>query len=119
LRLIVPHSRSRIPPSIGACRSKTWADAEALRSSIAFFAASHADVKIDLPSSLAEHPSATHVRTQLQRLTSVVDSVIEQSPSSPFHLGSVEVNVAAPASTPSLVSDSIDQTEIAQHDFSR
>ena len=93
------------------------ADAEALRASLAFFAAAHADTRLDLPVALAETPAAAALQPHLDKLTAAVDEIIRQSPSSPFHLGNVTVSVSAPASTPSLVSDSIDHAEIEEHNF--
>jgi iron complex outermembrane receptor protein len=98
--------------------AEAWrADAEALRSSLAFFAAGHADIRIAVPDPLPEKPSVDAFQPQLDKLTAAVDEVIRQSPTSPFHLGSVAVTVSAPSSAPSLVSDRIGEAEIEQHNF--
>jgi len=92
-------------------------DADSLRASLAFFAAAHAGLRLDLPGALPENPAVATLQPQLAKLTAAVDEAIRQSPGSPFHLGNLNVSVSAPASTPALVSDSIDHTEIEQHNF--
>jgi iron complex outermembrane recepter protein len=97
---------------------EVWrADAEDLRSSLVSFAASHPEMQIEVPESLSEKPPVEALKQQLDKLTTAVDQIIRQSPGSPFHLGTVNVVVSAEASTPALVSDSIDHTEIDQHNF--
>ncbi len=97
---------------------ETWrADAEILRVSIISFAAVHSEIRVDIPESLPERSSVEARQQQLEKLTTAVDQIIKQSPGSPFHLGTVIVVVSAPGAPPAQVSDSIDQTEIAQHDF--
>src|SRR5215471_2673966 len=98
---------------IGAWRS----DAEALRASLVYFAATHPDIRIDVPPALPEPATGEALKSQLDRLNATVDQIIKQSPGSPFHLGNVTVAVSAPTSPPSLVSDSIDRSEIEQHNF--
>jgi len=93
------------------------ADAENLRTDLASFAATHSDIQIDVPDALPGIPVVEALKPQLDRLTAAVDQVIKQSPGSPFHLGSVNVVVSAPDATPALVSDSIDHTEIDEHNF--
>ena len=93
------------------------ADAEELRAGLAAFASAHPEMQIQVPEPLAERPSMDQLKPQLDRLTAAVDRVIAETPGSPFHLGNVNVVVSAPDSTPALVSDSIDQTTIEQHDF--
>jgi outer membrane receptor protein involved in Fe transport len=100
-------------PSVEAWR----ADAEELRASLVSFAAAHQGMQVDIPESLPNRPSADARKQQLDKLTTAVDQIIKQSPGSSFHLGTVNVVVSAPSVPPAPVSDSIDQREIAQHDF--
>ena len=93
--------------------SDLWrADAEALRSSLASFAASHPEMPIVLPEPLPERPSPDIRRQQLDQLTAAVDEVVRRTPGSAFNLGRVEVTVSAKATAPSPVADSIEQSEI-------
>jgi iron complex outermembrane receptor protein len=110
--------RLAVAASASAADLSAWrSDAEALRSSLAFFASTHPDMVVEIPPPLADTTSADALRRQLDRLTIAVDQIVKQSPGSPFHLGTVEVSVAAPGSSPSLVSDQIDRSEIEQHTF--
>ena len=92
-------------------------DAEDLRTSLASFATAHPEMQIEIPEPLPEHPSTELLRPQLDKLSAAVDKIIEASPGSPFHLGSVTIVVSAENSAPALVSDSIDQKAIDEHDF--
>ena len=71
------------------------ADAEELRSSLNSFAESHTEMQIEIPESLPEKPAIEELQPQLSKLTAAVDQVIQQSPGSPFHLGTVSVTVSA------------------------
>jgi hypothetical protein len=92
-------------------------DAERLRGAIASFASEHPEMQIGVPDRLSEKPAEEDMAQQLNKLTAAVDQVIKLNPGSPFHLGTETVVVSAEASAPALVSDSIDHTEIAAHDF--
>src|SRR5215475_10719177 len=92
-------------------------DAEGLRGALASFASEHPEMQIAVPDRLPEKPVEEDMAQQLNKLTAAVDQVIKLNPGSPFHLGTETVLVSAEASTPTLVSDSIDHTEIATHDF--
>ncbi|HUK33847.1 MAG TPA: TonB-dependent receptor, partial [Vicinamibacterales bacterium] len=101
------------PSAVGAWR----ADAEGLRTALVRFAATHPDLTIDIPAPLPDTASLDALKRQLDLLAMSVDEIVKQSPGSPFHLGNITVAVSATAVAPSLVSDSIDRTEIEQHDF--
>jgi hypothetical protein len=92
-------------------------DAEGLRTSLATFATAHPEVQFNVPDPLPENPSQTQMKEQLDKLSAAVDDVIQQSPGSPFHLGTENVVVSADDSTPALVADNLDQNAIQQHDF--
>jgi iron complex outermembrane receptor protein len=93
------------------------ADAEALRLSLASFAVSHPEVSVHVPEPLPERPSQQDLRQQLDQLKAAVDEVIRQMPGSAFNLGRVEVTVSASVTAPSPVSDSIDQSETRNLNF--
>jgi iron complex outermembrane recepter protein len=96
---------------------QSWrTDAEQLRTSITIFAASRPEMDIDTPEPLPDRPAVDALRPQLDALTAAVDQVISLNPNSPFHLGQ-SVSVVVAASTPTLVSASIDEVEIERHDF--
>jgi iron complex outermembrane recepter protein len=98
----------------GAETSASWrSDAEALRSSIAEFTASHPDSKAQLPEPLPEQASSQALEHQLNALKAAVDEIIKESPGSPFNLGRVEVSVTASVAETSPVTVGIGQTEIA------
>jgi hypothetical protein len=101
------------PAGIEAWRT----DADALRNAIASFASEHPETEIAPPDRLPEKPGVEELAQQLNKLTDSVNQVIKQNPGSPFHLGTATVVVAAEASVPSLVSDSIDHSQISQHNF--
>jgi TonB-dependent Receptor Plug Domain len=86
--------------------------AEALRASLVSFSAFHSEIPLHIPESLPERPSLDALRQQVDQLKIAVDEVIRRTPSSPFNLGGVEVNVSAKSTEPSPVVDSIDQSEI-------
>ena len=70
------------------------ADAEALRSSIALYLASHPAVQIVAPEPLGPSPERAALAQQLDRLKAAVDAVVKQDPDSPFNLGRVMVTVS-------------------------
>jgi hypothetical protein len=92
-------------------------DAEGLRGALASYASEHPEMQVAVPDRLSEKPAEEDMAQQLNKLTAAVDQVIKLNPGSPFHLGTETVVVSAEASAPALVSDSIDHTEIAAHDF--
>ena len=85
--------------------------------SLTTFASAHPEMQVEIPESLPERPPVATLKPQLEKLSAAVDQVIKQSPASPFHLGTVNVVVTAENSTPALVSDNIDHTQIYQHNF--
>src|SRR5262249_36447903 len=98
--------------------SEAWrTDIEAVRVALVYFAAAHPDIRVDVPPPLPERATGEVLKSQLDKLNAAVDQVIKESPGSPFHLGNVTVAVSAPTAPPSLVSDSIDRSEIQQHNF--
>ena len=111
------HRLADLPAENSSALDSWRADANDLRASLVNFAAVHPEIQIDIPESLPERAPVEALKKQLDMLATAVDQVIKQSPGSPFHLGTVNVVVSAEASTPALVSDSIDHTEIDEHDF--
>lgn len=109
----IPTLSDADPGAINAWRS----DEEALRSAVALFAEAHAGMHVAAPSALPERPMVESLGPQLEALTATINDIIRQSPGSPFYLGNVSVSVSAPTLPPSLVTDSIDKTEIEQHNF--
>ena len=101
-----------LPPEGGPAAESWRDDAEALRISIATFAASHPEMRLDPPRPLAEGSPREAFTQQLDQLTAVVDEAIKQTPGSPFNLGRVEVTVSASGPPPSPVVASIDQTDM-------
>jgi hypothetical protein len=98
--------------------SDTWkADAEALRASLATFAADHPNDKIDVPAALPESASGDALSKQLDALRTAVDEVIKVSPGTPFNLGVVSVTVSGSGSETSPVTAGIDQQEMRNLDL--
>jgi iron complex outermembrane receptor protein len=98
--------------------SDAWrAEAEALRSSIAAFAAEHPQYEIHVPDALVSGASGDALKTQLDALTAAVNDVIRQSPGTPFNLGVVSVTVTGNSAETSPVTAGIDQTEIRDLDL--
>jgi iron complex outermembrane receptor protein len=91
------------------------ADAEALRSSLAAFAALHPTDGLTIPEALPADASAERLARQLAALSRAIDELIRLSPGSPFNLGIITVTVSAALSPPAPVADSIDQTGIEAH----
>jgi len=75
----------------------------------------HPNAGVTLPEAPARPWNAEQTANQIQALHQTVELVIKQDPDHPFHLGVVNVNVNAAVSAVSPLSDSIDQTEIAEH----
>ena len=97
----------------GGSAVDTWAaDAELLRTSIRDFTTAHPEIQITLPDPLPSHPSVSDAARYFAALKDAVDTVIKQSPGTPFNLGLVSVNVSASVSAPSPVADSMDQEGI-------
>ncbi len=92
---------------------ETWrADEEALRSSLAAFAAAHPEMNLRVPNPLAEQFTADSLRQQVSQLAAAVNEVVKNTPGSPFNLGRVEVDVTARSGAVAPVADSLDQSEI-------
>jgi iron complex outermembrane receptor protein len=104
---------SNVPADASPAAASWRADEEALRSSIASFAAANPDMKIPVPAPLSESSSHEALTHQLDELNAAVDQVVQQTPGTPFNLGQVEVTVTAAVSEPSPVTVGIDQTQIA------
>ena len=100
-------------PAEGSAATSWRMDAEAVRSSIASFAAVNPGMKIQVPAALPEPSSHDALVHQLEELNAAVTRVIQQTPGTPFNLGQVEVTVTAAVSDPSPVTVGIDQTQIA------
>ncbi len=101
-------------PADGSGPVAEWrADAEALRSSIASFAAANPNLKLQVPGALPDTPDRAQVTQHLEQLNAVVKEVIRQTPGTPFNLGNVEVTVTAGLAESSPVTVGIDQSQIA------
>jgi len=107
-------------PSEGEAVDAWRNDAEDLRSSVAAYVYSHSEVRVQIPEPLPEHPSHGALVEQMDALKTVVDQVIQQSPGTPFNLGTVlTVTVTAPAWPPSPVADTMDKAEIEDQELTR
>ncbi len=104
---------SQAPADLDVWRS----DAENLRGQLAAFAAVHPEMGLSVPDALPANAPIDQFQGQLDKLSAVVNSAIDQTPGSAFHLGTQTVTVTAPGEAPIPVAGSIDQTQIEQHDF--
>src|SRR5579871_773396 len=78
-------------PADGSAASAAWrADEEALRTSVAAYAAANPDLKLQVPDALPDSPSKQAASQQFDQLTTAVNLVIGQTPGTPFNLGHVE-----------------------------
>lgn len=100
-------------PSGGTPPAGWIADEDALRGSLASFAAANPAMKIQAPPALPDSPSRQMATDQLSQLNAAVSQVIEQTPGTPFNLGQVNVTVTADVGEESPVTVGIDQTQIA------
>jgi len=100
-------------PASSPSALENWrADADALRSSLASFAASHPDLQVSIPAPLGTTSDANALKTHFDALQAAVDQLIRQTPGNPFNLGVVSVNVIASGVSPKPVADGIDQSQI-------
>ncbi len=106
-----------VPPDGGAAATAWRTDAEALRASLASFAAANPSLKMDVPPALPEAPTQPALTQQLAQLNAAVNQVITQTPGTPFNLGQVQVTVTAEAAEASPVTVGIGQTQIADMDL--
>ncbi len=88
-------------------------DTESLRSSIASFASSNPDMKIQVPAALPDSSSRQDLAQQVNQLNAIVTQVIQQTPGTAFNLGRVGVTVSADSAETSPVTIGIDQSQIA------
>ncbi|MBV8847499.1 MAG: TonB-dependent receptor [Bryobacterales bacterium] len=92
---------------------ESWREeAEALRLSIATFAAAHPELGLEIPGALPEHSARQALSQELDQLTAAVDEIIKKTPGSPFNLGRVEVTVSASGPPPEPVAAGMDQPEM-------
>jgi hypothetical protein len=85
-----------------------------IRSEVALWITAHSDSKIQLAPLPALPLTADQAEAEVKELDQVILEVVKLDPAHPFHLGTVQVNVTAPVSQLSPLSDSIDQTEMAK-----
>src|SRR5579872_1840312 len=105
------HRLAALPAQTGSGGLRS--DAEALRSALADFAATHPEMKLQVPEALPESPTHDAMAHQLEQLNAAVNQVVQHTPGTPFDLGHVEVNVTAAVVEQSPVTVGIDQTEIS------
>jgi outer membrane receptor protein involved in Fe transport len=117
LALIDLEQRLAALPGSGEGIAHWSADAEALRASIAAFAAANPADEVKVPAALPEAPSQQDLKNEFDQLNAAVTQVIEKTPGTPFNLGHVEVNVSATLIESSPVSVGIDQTQITDLDL--
>ena len=85
-----------------------------IRSNVALWITAHSESKIQLAPLPALPLTADQAEAEVKELDQVILEVVKLDPAHPFHLGTVQVNVTAPVSQLSPLSDSIDQLEMAK-----
>lgn len=87
-----------------------------IRANIENWIKAHPESKLQLAAAPAQPITADKAAAEIAELNHVLNGIIAQDPTHPFHLGIVNVNVNAKVSPLSPMTDTIDQTEIAKLD---
>jgi iron complex outermembrane recepter protein len=85
---------------------------EQIRSGIEFWIKLHPTTKIEMKSAPAQPWGAAEIKNQVTLLHQTLESILKEDPSRPFSLGVTEVSVTSESSPLSVVTDSLDRTEI-------
>ena len=86
-----------------------------IRSDATLWISAHPQSDLKLAAAPAEPLTTDTAAVEIKELDRVVTAIVAKDPTHPFHLGSVTVNVTAPLTQISTVSDGITQTELAEH----
>jgi len=85
-----------------------------VRAEIEHWIASHPNTALRLPAAPPKPWTAEQTAAQLRLMQDAVNTILNEDPDHPFHLGAVSVNVNATVSALSPMADSIDQTEFSK-----
>ena len=86
-----------------------------IRTDVEQWIKAHPDSKLQLAAAPPQPLNAESAKAEIKELNRVLAAIIARDPNHPFHLGMVTVNVTAPGSQISTLSDVITQSDFAEH----